>query len=63
MLGGGGAGTTSLIPALGRQKQVDFCESEASLVYKLSSRTARAIQRNLVSKRRKRKDFVRLLDF
>ena len=28
-----------LIPALGRQRQVDLCESEASLVYRASSRT------------------------
>jgi hypothetical protein len=35
-----------LIPALGRQ----ISELEASLVYKVSSRTARAIQRNPVSK-------------
>jgi hypothetical protein len=26
--------STSLIPALGRQRQVDLCESEASLVYR-----------------------------
>jgi hypothetical protein len=32
----------SLIPALGRQRQADS-EFEASLVYKVSSRTARAI--------------------
>ena len=32
-----------LIPALERQKQVDLCESEASMVYRASSRTARAI--------------------
>jgi hypothetical protein len=38
-----------LIPALGRQRQVDFWE--ASLVYRVSSRTARAIQRNPVSKK------------
>jgi hypothetical protein len=37
---------TPLIPALGRQRQVDLCEFEASLVYRMSSRTARAIQRN-----------------
>jgi hypothetical protein len=36
---------TPLVPALGRQRQADF-EFEASLVYKVSSRTARAIQRN-----------------
>jgi hypothetical protein len=35
-----------LIPALGRQ----ISEFEASLVYRVSSRTARAIQRNPVSK-------------
>jgi hypothetical protein len=38
-----------LIPTLGRQRQVDF-EFEASLVFKVSARTARAIQRNPVSK-------------
>jgi hypothetical protein len=30
--------------------QADFCEFEASLVYRVSSRTARAAQRNPVSK-------------
>jgi hypothetical protein len=39
---------TPLIPALGRQRQADFWV-EASLVYKVRSRTARAIQRNPVS--------------
>jgi hypothetical protein len=38
-----------LIPALGRKRQAD-AEFKASLVYKVSSRTARAIQRNPVSK-------------
>jgi hypothetical protein len=42
---------TPLIPALGRQRQADF-ELEASLVYKVSSRTARAIQRNPVSEKK-----------
>jgi hypothetical protein len=28
---------TSLIPALGKQRLVDICESEASLVYRASS--------------------------
>ena len=33
-----------LIPALiGRQKQEDFCECKATLVYRLSSRRARAV--------------------
>jgi hypothetical protein len=30
-----------LIPALGRQKQEDFYEFEASLIYKMNSRTVR----------------------
>jgi hypothetical protein len=38
-----------LIPALGRQSRW-ISEFEASLVYKVSSRTARAIQRNPVWK-------------
>jgi hypothetical protein len=39
-----------LISALGRQRQVDLSEFEASLVCSMSSRTARAIQRNPVLK-------------
>ena len=40
-----------LIPALGRQRQADLCELEASLVYRANSRIARAItQRNPVLK-------------
>jgi hypothetical protein len=42
---------TPLIPALRRQRISEF---EASLVYKVSSRTARAIQRNPVSKTKER---------
>jgi hypothetical protein len=34
-----------------RQKQVDLCEFEASLVYRMSSRTARATERNPVWKK------------
>jgi hypothetical protein len=37
----------------GRGRQIS--EFEASLVYKVSSRTARDIQRNLVSKKKKKK--------
>jgi hypothetical protein len=37
-----------LVPALGRQRQEDLCEFEASLVYRVSPRTARATQRNPV---------------
>ena len=35
----GQGGNASLIPVLGRQKQVDLCESEDGLVYIESSRT------------------------
>jgi hypothetical protein len=41
---------TPVIPALGRQRQW-ISEFEASLVYRVSSRTARAIQRNPVLKK------------
>ena len=41
---------SSLIPALRGQRQADICEFQASLVYKLSSRTTRATQRNPASK-------------
>jgi hypothetical protein len=46
---------TPLIPALGRQRQVDS-EFEVSLVYRVSSGTARAIQRNPVLKKQKEKN-------
>jgi len=39
------------IPALRRQRQVDSYECEASLVYRTNFRTARATQRNPVSKK------------
>jgi hypothetical protein len=42
---------TSLISVFGRQRQVGLCEFKASLVYKVSSRTAR-FQRNLVSNKK-----------
>ena len=49
-------GCTPLILAL-RQRQVDFCEFKTSLVYKASSRTARAVtQRNPVSKKKKKEN-------
>ena len=42
---------TPLIPALGRQRQVDLCEFGASLVYRASSwKSTKATQRNPVSK-------------
>ena len=37
-----------LIPALRKQRQVDLCQFEANLVYKASSRTYKATQRNPV---------------
>ena len=38
-----------LIPAIGSQRQEDFCEFEASLGYKASSRIATVAQRKPVS--------------
>lgn len=38
------------MPLIGRQRQAYLCEFEASLVYKVSSMTARGTQRNPVSK-------------
>jgi hypothetical protein len=46
-----------MIPALGRQRQIS--EFEASLVYKVSAKTARGTQRNPVSEREKKKKDVR----
>jgi hypothetical protein len=40
-----------LILGLRKQRQVDFCEFEANLVYRASSRTAKATERNHVSKK------------
>jgi hypothetical protein len=39
-----------LILAYGRQRQVDLCEFQASLVYGVNSRAARTTQRKSVSK-------------
>jgi len=39
-----------LMLALGRKRQVDLCEFEASLFYRASSGTARTTQKNHVSK-------------
>jgi hypothetical protein len=44
-----------LIPAPRRQSQENLYKLEASLVYRVSSRTSRAIQRNPVSKKLKKK--------
>ena len=42
-----------LSPALRRQRQGDLCEFQASLDYRVNSKTARATQRKLVSKKKK----------
>ena len=44
-----------LIPALGRQRLTDLCEFKVSMVYRVSSRTAKDTQRNPVSKSQKLK--------
>ena len=45
-----------LIPALREQRQVDLCEPEGSLVYRVSSRTARTVtQRNPFSENKKKR--------
>jgi hypothetical protein len=44
--------THAFDPSIWRQRLVDFCEFKASLIYRASSRTARATQKNLVSKRK-----------
>ena len=44
-----------VIPALGRYRQADVCEFEVSLDYKVSSRIARATQRNPILKNKKEK--------
>jgi hypothetical protein len=50
-----------LIPALWRrQRQVDLCEFKAILVNRTSSRTARATQRNPVSRKQNKNKNTRL---
>jgi hypothetical protein len=44
-----------LIPALKRHRQVNLCEFKDSLVYRGSSRTTRATQRNPVSEKKRRR--------
>lgn len=48
------------VPELGRQKQEDFCEFQASLVYTRSSKIARATHRNTVSKQTNNKNTPKL---
>ena len=49
-----------LIAVLGKQRQEDLCELEASLVYRVSSRTARATQGNPVLKQQQSKSHVNI---
>lgn len=44
------------IPVLGRQKQAELCEFEATLIYTVSSSTTRARQRNSALKNKTRKE-------
>lgn len=45
-----------LIPAFRRQRQADLNKFEASLVYRASSRIARAAQRNPASEKEEKKE-------
>lgn len=45
----------SLVPVLGRHRQVNLYECEASLIYRARSRTAKTTQRNPFLKKKKRK--------
>ena len=48
-------GVGLLIPAFRRQKQMNLCEFETSLVYRVSSRTAKTTEIKPISKNRKRR--------
>ena len=46
-----------MIPALRRQRQADLCKLEATVVvYRASSRTARATRRNSISKNQRERN-------
>lgn len=45
---------TPLVPVLGRQRQEDLCDLEASLVYRVSARTARAKDKLSQNQKKKR---------
>jgi hypothetical protein len=45
-----------LVPAQEKQRHLDLYEFQASLVYRMRSRTSRAIQRNPVLKNQKDRD-------
>jgi hypothetical protein len=43
-----------LVPTPWRKRQEDLCQFEASLVYRVSSRTSRTTQKNSVSKAKRK---------
>ena len=51
----------TLVLALWGQSQEDLCEFKDNLVYRVSSRTTRVIQRNLVLGKRKKKERERVV--
>ena len=59
MKAGHGDASRPLVPALGRQRQVGFCEVEASMVYKGTLRTARDVtQRNPYLKKQEHSEII-----
>ena len=52
-----------LIPALRRQRQEDLCEFEAKLIYRVSSRTARATYRETLSRKTKTQNKPRMTTY
>ena len=50
-----GCGSAPIVPALGRQRQADLCEFQASLVYIMSSGTAKTIERDPVTNKQTNK--------
>jgi hypothetical protein len=45
----------TLNPTIGRQRQMDLCEFEVSLIYLVSARTVRAMLRDSVSQKEKKR--------
>ena len=45
----------TFVPALKKQRLVDLCEFESGLVFRVSSRTVRAMQRNSILREKKKK--------
>jgi hypothetical protein len=53
---------TLLNPVIGRQRQVDLFEFETSMVYRMSSRTARVAQRNPVSQNQNKQILQKIIN-